>query len=234
MKKKFTNKSRRANPNKEIARLKRTPLLIGPSLKLNTIDLEIDAQLPIYQRTAQTAYSFSPGSQVYWINLANTIAVSNNFLKYISAGTPTFEFIQVSGFTLSWFPTEVQPVSTTFELPTFSFRYFPAYSVDSVLPSGYNANFNKTNIDMLINQTSSQQTRTFILNQLPSYIVSEGNRQVLGQVINGYNFYNYASSHGGILTLIQPIPSVNSVATYNPRIGTINLKFHCIIYNSVV
>jgi hypothetical protein len=234
MRKNF-NKTKKPNKgNKKLAKLHDIPLSISSKFNLNKISVDIEATQSVYLRTGQTIASFSSGSQVYAINLCNLIASSNNYTKFLTSGVPNFEFIRCTGFSLAWFPSNVSSVPVTFEPASFDFRYFSCYSTDSILPTGYQGNYNESHYSVLLQQTGLPRRTNFSLKELPVYLVTEANRQCLGQMINGYNFSNYASSHGGILTLIQTTPSVNTVATYNPKLGFIELKFHIELFNSVV
>jgi hypothetical protein len=218
----------------EHKRVKNAPLSLGAKFRLNTIKLDIEATQSVYLRTGQTIASYSSGSQVYALNLPNLIASSNNFTKFITSGVPNFEYIKVTGFTLTWYPSNIVAVQGTFEPAAFDFRYIATYSTDSVLPTGYQGNYNESHYNVLLQQSARPRTMVFPLLELPSYITTEGNRQCMGQVINGYNFYNYASSIGGILSIIQTTPSVNTISAYNPKLGFIEIKLHCELYNSIV
>jgi hypothetical protein len=235
MRRNNNKKSKQQNKgNKRLAKLHDIPLSISTKFNLNKIAVDIEATQPVYLRTSQTIASFASGSQVYAINLCTLIASSNNFTKFLTSGVPNFEYIRCTGFSLAWFPSNVSSVPVTFEPASFDFRYFPSYSTDSVLPSGYYGNYNESHYSVLLQQTGAPRRTTFSLKELPVYLVNESNRQCLGQMINAYNFTNYASTHGGILSLIQTTPSVNTVAAYNPKLGFIELKFHIELFNSVV
>jgi len=226
--------SKKNKKNKKNAQQQTSVLRLSRRFNLNKISLDIEATQTIYLRTGQTASSFSSGAQTYALNLPNLIASSNNFAKYLTSGVPNFEFIKCSGFTLTWYPSNIVSVSQTFEPAAFDLRYIAAYSTDSVLPTGYQGNYNESHYSVLLQQSATPRTMVFSLKELPAYITTEGNRQCLGQMINGFNFYNYASSIGGILTLIQTTPSVNTISAYNPKLGFIELKFHIELYNSIV
>jgi hypothetical protein len=136
---------------------------------------------------------------------------------------------------MAWFPAQYVPVSTTFEPEAFDFRYIPTFSTDSVLPSGYAGNFNESQLSVLLQQTAMPRTVIVPLSHFYNIpLVSESNRQILGQLINSFNFTNYPDQHGGILTLIQTVPAVNSISAYNPKLGFVEVKFHVDIYNSLV
>jgi hypothetical protein len=196
--------------------------------------MDVEATQSIFLRTGQTLSSFSSSSQSYDLNLNNLLVSSNNYTKLLTSGVPNFEFIKVSGFTLTWYPSSIIPVTATFEPAAFDLRYFSSYSIASVLPSTFQGNYNETHYNVLLQQTSRPVTRVFALDQLPTYIVSESNRQCMGQIINAYNYTNYASQHGGIMTIIQSTPSTNTIALYNPKLGFIEVKYHLEIFNSVV
>jgi hypothetical protein len=210
------------------------PLTISRMFNLNVISIDIELTQSVYLRTGQTISSFSSGSQVYSLNLSTLIVNSNNYQKYLTSGIPNFEFIKVSGFALTWYPSNVVSTQGTFEPAAFDLRYFSCYSIDSVLPSGYQANYNESHYNVLLQQSAKPFTKIFPLKELPTYIVDENNRQCLGQMINAYNFTTYASSHGGLLSIIQTTPSVNSVSAYNPKLGFIELKFHIELFNSII
>jgi len=235
MPKQFSKRKRNNKKRNKVAnKMKDAPLRLKSIFNLNRIMVDIEATQSIYMRTGQTISSFSSSSQVYHINLCNLIATSNNFTKFLTSGVPNFEYIKCSGFTLTWYPANIIPVSQTFEPVAFDFRYFSGYSTPTVLPSGYQGNYNESHYSVLLQQTGRPTTRIFSLKELPSYITTEGNRQCLGQVINAYNFTNYPGDHGGILTIIQTTPSVNTIAAYNPKLGFIELKFHLELYNSII
>jgi hypothetical protein len=210
------------------------PLSLSRIFRLNVISIDIELTQSIYLRTGQSAASFSVGSQVYSLNLCTLIAASSNYQKFLTSGVPNFELIRCTGFSLTWYPSTVVSTQGTFEPAAFDLRYIPAYSTDSVLPSGYQGNYNESHYNVLLQQTARPVTKWFSLKELPTYLVTEGNRQVLGQMINAYNFTNYASSHGGLLSIIQTTPSVNSVSAYNPKLGFIELKFHIELSNSII
>jgi hypothetical protein len=219
---------------KQASKQKDVPLSISRKFLLNRINIDIELTQSVYLRTGQTITSFSSSSQQYYINLNTLIASSNNFAKFLTSGVPNFEFIKCSGFSLAFYPSSINSVSTTFEPAAFDLRYLPAYSTNTVLPTGYQGNFNESHYNVLLQQTTKPFYKRFSLKELPSYVVSENNRQCLGQMINGYNYANYPGDHGGILSIIQSTPSVNTIATYNPKLGFIEIKFHIEFYNSIV
>jgi len=230
---KVRNNKRKNKKLSQVA-LKKMPLQLSSRFRLNTIKLDIEATQSLYLRTGQSIASYSNSSQVYALNLANLIASSNNFAKFLTSGVPNFEYIRCTGFTITWYPSNIVSTQGTFEPAAFDFRYLAAYSTDSILPTGYYGNYNESHYNVLLQQTNSAKRMVFPLSNLPSYLVTEGNRQCLGQVINAYNFANYASSHGGILTIIQTTPSVNTVSGYNPKLGFLEIKMHCELYNTIV
>jgi len=230
------NQSNKANKKaiKQKSKAHDLPLTIARMFNLNVIVVDIELTQSIYLRTGQSISSFSSSGQVYYKNLSSLIANSNNYQKFITSGVPNFELIRCTGFTLTWYPSNVVSTQGTFEPAAFDLRYIPCYSTDSVLPSGYQGNYNEGHYNVLLQQSNRPITKIFPLKELPTYLVTEGNRQCLGQVINAYNFTAYPSDHGGILSIIQTTPSTNSVSAYNPKLGYIELKFHLELYNSIV
>jgi hypothetical protein len=232
MNKKNNNKNKL---NKRNRQPKQHICSVPRGLKLNKILVDIEAAMSVYLRTGQTSQSFLVGSQTKFINLNSLIAGTNQFQKYLTSGVPNFEFFRCTGFTLTWYPSLITPVATTFEPAAFDLRYISSLSTDSVLPSGYSGNYNESHYNVLLSQSAKPITTIVSLKEMVNIpIVSESNRQCLGQYINSYNYTNYPDTHGGILVLIQSVPSVNTVSTYNPKLGFVEIKFHLELYNTVV
>jgi hypothetical protein len=209
-------------------------LYLSPKFNLNVLKLDVEFQQSVYSRTGQSAVSFSSGSQTQSVNLSTLLAATNNMAKFVTSGVPNFEIIRVTGITITWFPSTYIPVQGTFEPTPFILRYHPNYSTSAVLPSGYSGNYNEGHFKLLLQQTSRPSTFVLPLKSLPPYLVTEANRQCIGAFVNAYNFVNYPSDHGGLLSIIQTTPTTNSISAYNPKLGYLLLKYHVELYNSIV
>jgi hypothetical protein len=225
MKKKIIIRKKVDNNKKQVS-------VPGPSLRLNKQTICIEATAAIYMRTGQTICSFTPGSQTYYLNLTSLIVNSNNFSKLSTSGVMNSEFLQCRGMTMKWFPSVIVPVQGTFEPSAFDIRYIPFISTDSILPSGYYGNYNASTASILLQQTGRAQS--WIVKFPNSPVVNENNRPSLGQFLSCYNVLNYPSQHGGIIAIIQTTPSLNTITSYNPKLGFLELKFYIDVFNSIV
>jgi hypothetical protein len=184
-------------------------------------------------RTGQTIASFASGSQLHYINIGSVIINSNVFKSStLQSGVPVYELFKVASLRLTYYPAIVLPVSGTFEPSAFDFRYIAAYSTDGQLPSTYYANYNVAQMSVLLAQTNRPQTVSIPLPR--EYLPNEQNRQCIGQLTNAFNFTNYGDQYGGIVTLIQTIPSLNSITAYNPKLGYLECKIVLNCYNNIV
>lgn len=197
-----------------------TTVTIPRSLHINTFMFKMDLDIPVYFRTGQTTASFAIGSQVTYVNMAALLTASNSFTKqFLTAGSPMYELTRLVKFNFIWNPSVILPVTATYEPQPFDLRYVSCYDTDTVLPSGYAGNFNTSHLKCLLSQTNRQQS--FKIHPPAVALMSDSNRQCLGQWISGFNLASYGSQLSGILILLQVVPGVNSVAIYNPKLGYI-------------
>jgi hypothetical protein len=187
----------------------------------------------VYLRTGQTAASFASGSQTYFINIASVIQASNTFREQVinSSSVPIYERLRISELQFTWYPNNLAISQGTFEPVSFSLRYYANSSVDSILPTGYQGNYNQTHMPCLLSQSSRPQS--FALNLSDTYIANENNRPNVGEWISAYVFNNYASTLGGIITIAQSTPSLNTVGAYNPKLGQLQIRAVMLCCNSV-
>jgi hypothetical protein len=193
---------------------------------------DLEAAAPVYLRTGTTISSFSASTNLHYINIGDIIIHSNSFLsQLIKSGVPIYEMIRIKRVHITWYPSTILAVTNTFEPSCFDFRYFSCYSTDSVLPLNYYSNYNYSDLSVLLQQTNRPQSKELKLAR--EYIPCETNRQCLGQLSSLYNFANYGDQYGGILTIIQTIPSLNTISSYNPKLGYLEIKVLASCYNSV-
>jgi hypothetical protein len=210
-----------------------TLVSIPSRLKLNKLRFDVEATEAIYLRTGQNTVSFSPSAQVYTLNLNNIVALSNNLAKFLTSGTPNFELIRITGYSITWNPAMLVPVSGTFEPTAFQLRHFNYHASSTNLPSGYQGNFNEVHYKVLLSQTNRPVRTVFSLPSLP-LVLSEQAQPCIGQYINGYTFVTYAPNIGGIISIMQSIPALNTIPAYNPKLGFFGFKLHVELLNTVV
>jgi hypothetical protein len=209
--------------------------IAGPykALYFNNFRAEFEITQAVYQRTAQTAASFASGSQTYYLNIANLIANSNTFKEQCinSSSVPTYERYKITELQFTWYPNVLAISQGTFEPVAFAIRYYQNYSVDTVLPTGYQGNYNQSHLPCLLQQSNRPQS--FALKLPDEYICNESNRPNVGQWISAFVFNNYASTLGGIITLTQSTPSLNTVGAYNPKLGELQIRVIMLCCNSI-
>jgi hypothetical protein len=203
-------------------------------LVLNRTHLSVELTQTVYLRTGQTIASFDVASQLYYVNLNTLLANSNNLAKQETSGVPNFEFMQVTSFHLTWYPTILTSTQGTFEPTAFDLRYLPTRLSDTTLPSGYYGNYNESHFNVLLQQTSRPIGKLFCLKQMPAILSSSQGKQCLGQLVDAFNFTTNYSNMGGILTIIQSTPSLNNVSAYSPKLGFFEIKYELDLYNSIV
>jgi hypothetical protein len=199
----------------------------------NILRVDIEATQTVYLRTGQTIASFAPGSQLYYVNLNTVVLNSNNIQKFFTGGIPNFEMIRITGYTMTWYPALIQPVTSTFEPVAFDIRHITNYSINTFLPGSYQANYNEAQYSALLQQTSRPRTTIFSLPSQP-VILSDAGYPCIGQYVTAYTFAAAAANIGGTIHIIQSTPSTNTIALYNPKLGFFELKFHVELYNSLV
>jgi len=197
----------------------------------NQLVFTVEITQDVYIRSSQTSPSFQPGSQSYAVNLGALLKNSNNFSAYVKQGTVgVYERLKVHTITLKWEPAYYLPVVGVFEVRVFGFKYFEEYSTDSVLPSGYQGNYNKVDYEIVPQITNIFRAKNLTLPR--NYLTSEGNRQCIGQETNVYNFVNYGDQFGGILTLIASTPQLNT-SMVNEKLGSVKITYVVQCFNPV-
>jgi len=161
------------------------------------------------------------------------MASSNNFSRFYTSGVPNYEMVRIKAFTITWYPSLVTPVSGTFEPAAFDLRYIHNYASDSVLGSGYSGNYNEAHYNVLLSQTARPRPMTFDLTEIP-FMLNDNNYPCLGSYVNAYAFNSNPQLYGGVLAIIQSTPGVNSVSSYNPKLGFVEIKFRVELINQIV
>jgi hypothetical protein len=162
------------------------------------------------------------------------ISTSNNFAKKTTLGVPNFEMLQVTSLQVTWYPAQIAPQIGTFEPVAFDLRYMPTKHTDTVLPIGYSGNYNQSHYNVLLQQTAKPVSRLFSLKNMPYMISSSQGKACLGQLMDATHFALNAPNLGGILTIMESTPSLNTVIGYNPKLGFFELKFQIDLYNTIV
>jgi hypothetical protein len=203
------------------------------SLVLDSRVMRLKAFQGIYARTGQTTYSYLQSSQAQYINMYTLLTSSSLFSESVlnTAGAPVYEYMLSRSVTFSFLPYDIIPVQGTFELTPFGLRYFSSQANDGQLPSGYFGHANPVNREFLVQQTNRPQSFTC---QLPlNYVDSPTLYSCFGNLTPVLEFLSSGGSTGGICTIIQPLPFVNTISAYNPRIGTLEVDFEIVLMNSV-
>jgi hypothetical protein len=184
-------------------------------------------------RTGQTKASFASGAQTYLVNLCDNLFASNTFQSLFSGGVPLYEYCRISSFTITWYPALIIPVSGTFEPEAFDLRFQKTTASASSLPTSFSGNYNQAQYSVLLQQTATPRVWRNNLNT-ESYL-SEQNLPSIGMNMNLYACSQAnPNSFGGSLLLIQTQSSVNTVASYNPKLGFVEIKYELELLNSIV
>jgi len=129
-------------------------------------------------------------------------------------------------------PKKVIAVSGTFEPTSFGLRYVHNAINDSSLKPTYYGAFNPVHKKFLIDQTTTPQG--FSLKFPSQYYSTAGFLGTFGTPQSVYEYQNNSANAAGILTLVQPELCVNTISSYNPIIGFIEIDLHLSLCNSFV
>jgi hypothetical protein len=216
--------------NKQYGKMKRYKTPTTQDWFLNSEKLTLKTAIPVYASGGGT-YSFDSAGTLFVSPLAQILFNTSAYQKIDNGARPLWEVMQVKALNFSWLPSNLEAKQGTFELSTFSLRYSPGMFTSGGFPTNFQQHNNPAHLNLLLNQTSKQQSFTVKLrSDITQYSESIAN---LGSLMNASFFGANVNYIGGSLLIIQPNAYVNTITAYSPIIGYVEAQFSIVFYNSI-
>jgi len=140
-----------------------------------------------------------------------------------ASGNPLAEQIKINSVTFTYRPSYLLPVVGSFEPAPFNFRYYTDKPNENTLPADYYYSSQPVHLRITPN-TNVSPSKSIVFDSSITGLLSVGNIQCCGQLIDFRQFYLNSASTGGIITLNQTVNNINTVAAYNPKVGYLEVR----------